>query len=123
MFNFFQSRPVLQYNMRTFSFVDSENKVYLYDFDGKKVNGYFIRQEVAHDLLLRGMEFTARKCIRGGQLFIDKKGAGIVLDQEWLSSHDNDDSLMSELAAAAADLGAREYRHNMISDYAKGIGS
>ena len=80
MFN--KARPVLDYNMRTYKFEPDTGRVYLYDLTGVKINGYFIRQEVAADLLLRGMPTVALNAVRG-DMFINKTGAGIVLSKDW----------------------------------------
>lgn len=99
---FFQSRPVLEYNMRTYKFEPDTGRVYLYDLTGVKVNGYFIRQEIAADLLLRGMPTVALNAVRG-DMFIDETGAGVVLSEDWRGGYGADDVLV-ELCAENARL-------------------
>ena len=79
---FKKTRPVLEYNMRTHYYDVDSSKLYLYRFHGVKPNGYFIRQEVAHDLILRDMPMTAKVAVTG-LMFVDSQGAGIVLTEEW----------------------------------------
>ena len=79
MFNIFNrqpSRPVLRNDMRCFDYERSTDKLYLYEFGDTKINGYFIREEVTTDLVLRGMPLVARLGITG-DLFVDERGAGI----------------------------------------------
>lgn len=102
MFNFLKSKPVLEYNMRVYRFEPTTNRVYLYDFDGVKPNGYMVRQEVTHDLLLRGMPLAASEAARGG-LFVDSEGAGLVLEEDWLDSK-GADGLLVELCSESKKL-------------------
>lgn len=81
MFNLFKKvRPFIDYHMRTHQL--EGDKLYLYDFKGGEPNGYFIRQEVAHDLALRGLPMTAFVAVRG-MMFVDGRGAGVVLAADW----------------------------------------
>ncbi|QIN96682.1 hypothetical protein [Synechococcus phage S-N03] len=81
MFNLFKPvRPFIDYHMRAHQLVGQ--KLYLYEFRGGKPNGYFIRQEVAHDLTLRGLPMTSFVGVRG-LMFIDERGAGIVMGHDW----------------------------------------
>jgi len=96
MFDFLKSKPVLTYDMRTYRFETDTNRVYLYDFGGVKINGYIIREEVAHDLLLRGLPTAALRGVRG-QLFVSPEGAGLVLEEDWLEGTGEPDALLLEL--------------------------
>ena len=107
MFDFLKSKPVLTYDMRTYRFEPDTNRVYLYDFGGVKVNGYIIREEVAHDLLLRGMPTAALRGVRG-QLFVSPEGAGLVLEEAWLDTTGAPDGLLVELCQESAKLAKRK---------------
>ena len=107
MFDFLKSKPVLTYDMRTYRFEPDTNRVYLYDFGGVKVNGYIIREEVAHDLLLRGMPTAALRGARG-QLFVSPGGAGLVLEEAWLDTTGDPDRLLVELCQESAKLAKRK---------------
>ena len=103
MFDFLKSKPVLQYNMRTYRYEPETNRVYLYTFNGVKPNGYIVRQEVAHDLLLRSMPSAALAAVQG-QMFINAEGAGLVLEDDWLDCTGPADTLLTELCEASDKL-------------------
>ena len=107
MFDFLKSKPVLTYDMRTYRFEPDTNRVYLYNFGGVKINGYIIREEVAHDLLLRGLPTAALRGVRG-QLFVSPEGAGLVLEEDWLEATGEPDALLTELCQESAKLAKRK---------------
>lgn len=104
MFN--KARPVLDYNMRTYKYEPDTHRVYLYDFGGVTTNGYFIRQEIAHDLLLRGLPNVASLAVNGS-MFVNEQGAGVVLEPDWFEAQ-GVDQLLVELCEVSRKVAEGE---------------
>ena len=81
-----EARPCLTHKMRSYLYNETTDRLYLYEFGGVKINGYFIREEVIQDLVLRGLPFLARLGVTG-DLFVDSKGAGISHSSTWDTSN------------------------------------
>ncbi|QBP06024.1 hypothetical protein [Synechococcus phage S-B68] len=81
MFNFFKKpeepKPILRNPMRRVQLDTERDYVWLYDFQGAQPNGYFIREELVHDMVVRGMLLCARHAVKG-EMFVNEHGAGLV---------------------------------------------
>ena len=103
--------PALEHRMRTHAYDSKKDRLYLYAFGGKTINGYFIREEVTADLVLRGLPMTARLGITG-DLFVDEKGAGIYGVSTWAGGNP-----LQELAAEELDKEAARLEENAPVNY------
>ena len=106
-----EAKPALEHGMRTHAYDKKTDRLYLYAFEGKPVNGYFIREEVAADLVLRGLPMTARLGVTG-DLFVDERGAGIYGVSTWEHG-----SQLHELAANELDKEAERLENNAPVNY------